>query len=138
MSELVHRNLIVPAAFQTLAQSLCEAMAEGDAGANMFTTALSPNGETPATHYISSGGIAPEFADILPLTTVTPSTEEGQPDVITTRPGNVAVVETMAAQAGITLPAGTIAALFDAIDVSDQEPFVAMARCGLKLVQEAP
>lgn len=137
MSELIHRVLIVPAAFQTLAHGLCEAMAEGDAGANMFTTALSPNGEAPATHYISSGGIAPEFADILPLTMVTPSTEIGEPDVITTQPGNVAVVETMAAQAGITLPAGTIAALFDAIDVSEQGPFDAMARCGLKLVQEA-
>ena len=131
MSELIHRVLIVPAAFQTLAQGLCEAMAEGDAGKGMFTTGLSPNGEAPATHYISSGGIAPEFADILPLTTMD---EEGN---VSIRPGNVAVVETMAAQAGITLPAGTIAALFSAIDVSDQEPFVAMARVGVQLVQEA-
>ena len=137
MSELIHRVLIVPAAFQTLAQGLCEAMAEGDAGKGMFTTGLSTNGEAPAAHYISSGGIAPEFADILPLTTVTPSTEIGEPDVITTQPGNVAVVETMAAQAGITLPAGTIAALFSAIDVSDQEPFVAMARVGVQIVREA-
>ena len=135
MSELIHRVLIVPAAFQTLAQGLCEAMAEGDAGKGMFATGLSPNGEAPATHYISSGGIATEFADILPLTTVTPSTEIGEPDVITTRPGNVAVVETTAAQAGITLPAGTIAALFSAIDVSDQEPFVAMVRLGIKLIE---
>ena len=129
MSELIHRVLIVPAAFQTLAQGLCEAMAEGDAGKGMFTTGLSPNGEAPATHYISSGGIAPEFADILPLTTMD---EEGN---VSIRPGNVAVVETMAAQAGITLPAGTIAALFSAIDVSDQEPFVAMARLGLQITQ---
>lgn len=134
MSELIHRVLIVPAAFQTLAQGLCEAMAEGDAGKGMFTTGLSPNGEAPATHYISSGGIAPEFADILPLTTVTPSTEIGEPDVITTQPGNVSAVEAMAAQAGITLPAGTIAALFYAIDVSEQDPFAAMARLGIKLI----
>ena len=135
MSELIHRVLIVPAAFQTLAQGLCEAMAEGDAGKGMFATGLSPNGEAPATHYISSGGIAQEFADILPLTIVTPATEPGDLDVITTQPGNVAVVETRAAQAGITLPAGTIAALFAAIDVSDQEPFVAMARLGLQITQ---
>ena len=128
MSELIHRVLIVPAAFQALAQGLCEAMAEGDAGKGMFTTGLSPNGEAPATHYISSGGMAPEFADILPLTTVD---EEGN---VSIRPGNVAVVETMAAQAGITLPAGTIAALFYAIDVSEQDPFAAMARLGIKLI----
>lgn len=135
MSGLIHRVLIVPAAFQALAQGLCEAMAEGDAGKGMFTTGLSPSGEEPATHYISSGGIAPEFADILPLTIVTPAAEPGEPDVITTQPGNVAVVETMAAQAGITLPAGTIAALFAAIDVTEQEPFTAMARLGVQIVQ---
>jgi len=44
--------------------------------------------------------------------------------------------EAIADQAGITLPAGTIAALFAAIDVTEQEPFTAMARLGLKLVQE--
>ena len=139
MNELIHRVLIVPAAFQTLAQGLCEAIAEGDAGKGMFTTGLSPNGEAPATHYISSGVIAPEFADILPLTTVTPATEPGEPDVITTQPGNVAVVEGLAAQAGISLPAGTVAALLAAIDVSEQEPFVAMARLGLSMMQgDAP
>ncbi len=135
MSELTHRALIVPAAFQALSKGLCEAMAEGDAGKGMFTTGLSANGEAPATHYISSGGIVPEFADILPLTTVTPSTEIGEPNVITTQPGNVSAVEAMAAQAGITLPAGTIAALFDVIDVSEQGPFDAMARLGIKLIE---
>ncbi len=125
-----HRVIIVPAAFQQLAQGLCEAAAEGDAGKGMFTTALSATGELPATHYISSGPIAAEFGDMLPLTTFD---EEGQS---TTRPGNVAVVEAIADQAGITLPAGTIAALFAAIDVTEQEPFTAMARLGLVIVQE--
>ena len=35
-----HRTIIVPAAFQQLAQGLCEAAAEGDAGKGMFTTGL--------------------------------------------------------------------------------------------------
>lgn len=126
-----HRTIIVPAAFQQLAQALCEAAAEGVAGEGMFTTALSATGALPATHYISSGYIFDDFADILPLATVD---EEGN---VSIRPGNVAVVETMAAQAGITLPAGTIAALFSAIDVSDQEPFVAMARVGVQIVQRS-
>ena len=43
--------------------------------------------------------------------------------------------EAIAAQAGITLPAGTIAALFEAIDVTEQEPFTAMARLGVQIVQ---
>lgn len=126
-----HRTIIVPAAFQQLAQGLCEAIAEGDAGKGMFTTGLSADGIEPAAYYISSGPIANEFGDLLPLTTFD---EEGQP---TTRPGDVATVEAIADQAGITLPAGTIAALFDAIDVTEREPFTAMSRLGVQIVQVA-
>ena len=126
-----YRVIIVPAAFQQLAQGLCEAAADGEAGKGMFTTGLSADGTEPATHYISSGAIATEFGGLLPLTTFD---EEGQP---TTRPGDVATVEAIADQAGITLPAGTIAALFAAIDVTEQEPFTAMARLGLSIAQEA-
>ena len=125
----IFRTIIVPAAFQSLAQGLCEAAAEGDAGKGMFTTPLSPDGTEPATHYISSGPIATEFGELLPLTTFD---EDGVP---TTRPGDVEAVEAIASQAGITLPVGTIAALFDAIDVTEQEPFTAMARLGVQIVQ---
>ena len=129
MSTYTHRTIIVPAAFQQLAQALCEAAAEGDAGRGMFTTGLSADGTEPATHYISSGPIAAEFGDLLPLTTFD---EEGQS---TTRPGDVATVEAIADQAGITLPAGAIAALFDAIDVTELDPWTAMARMGVQIVQ---
>ena len=133
MSDYTHRTIIVPAAFQQLAQGLCEAIAEGDAGKGMFTTGLSASGEFPATHYISSGHIEQQFADILPLTTVNQD-GEGLPDIYT-RPGNVEAVEAMAAQAGVDLPPGTIAALFAAIDVSYQGPFEAMSRLGLSIAQ---
>ena len=131
MTQYTHRTIIVPAAFQQLAQGLCAAAAEGDAGKGMLTTPLSETGTEPASHYISSGPIAAEFGDLLPLTSFD---EEGQP---TTRPGDVATVEAIADQAGITLPAGTIAALFAAIDVTEQEPFTAMARLGVQIVQVA-
>ena len=129
MSTYTHRTIIVPAAFQQLAQGLCEAAAEGDAGAGMFTTGLSADGTEPASHYISSGPIAAEFGDLLPLTTFD---EEAQS---TTRPGDVATVEAIADQAGITLPAGAIAALFDAIDVTELDPWAAMARLGMQIAQ---
>lgn len=137
MSQYTHRTIIVPAAFQQLAQGLCAAAAEGDAGAGMFTTGLSATGALPATHYISSGYIFDDFAALLPLTTVTQTVnDEGEVGTTeTTRPGNVAFVEGLAAQAGITLPPGTIAALFDAIDVTELGPWAAMARLGLVMVQ---
>ena len=137
MSTYTHRTIIVPAAFQALAQALCEAAAEGDAGKGMFTTGLSETGTEPATHYISSGYIFDDFAALLPLTTVEPSTDDGEPDMVTERPGNVAFVEGLAAQAGITLPPGTIAALFYAIDVTELGPWAAMARMGVTVVQES-
>jgi len=129
MSDYTHRTIIVPAAFQQLAQGLCEAAAEGDAGKGMFTTGLSADGTEPASHFISSGPIYESLADLLPITTFD---EEGQP---TTRPGNVAAVEALAAQAGSTLPPGTIAALFGAIDVTELGPWEAMARLGVQIVQ---
>ena len=129
MSTYTHRTIIVPAAFQQLAQGLCAAAAEGDAGEGMFTTGLSETGTEPATHYISSGPIATEFGDLLPLTSFD---EEGGH---TTRPGDVDTGEAIATQAGFTLPAGTIAALFSAVDVTEQEPFTVMQRMGLQIVQ---
>ena len=129
MATWIHSTIIVPAAFQQLAQALCAAAAEGDAGKGMFTTGLSADGTEPASHFISSGLIYESLADLLPITTFD---EEGQP---TTRPGNVAAVEALAAQADFTLPPGTIAALFDAIDVTELGPWGAMARLGVQIVQ---
>ena len=133
MSTYTHRTIIVPAAFQALAQVLCCSFAEGDAGAGMFTTGCSPaDGTEPTSCYMSSGPIYETLADLLPLTTFD---EDGQP---TTRPGNVEAVEAIATQAGFTLPPGTIAALFDAIDVTALDPWVAMARLGVQIVQAEP
>lgn len=133
MSTYTHRTIIVPAAFQQLAQALCAAAAEGDAGKGMFTTGLSADGTEPASHYISSGLIYESFADLLPLTTVTYEEEDATE---TTRPGEVQTVEAIALQAGFNLPLGTIAALFDAIDVTELGPWEAMEWLGLKLTQE--
>ena len=132
MSTYTHRTIIVPAAFQALAQGLCEAAADGDAGKGMFTTGLSADGTEPVTHYISSGRIYENLADLLPLTTLAYEEEDAAE---TTRPGNVETVEAIAAQAGFTLPPGTIAALFDAIDVTELGPWAAMARLDLKITQ---
>ena len=48
MATWTHRTIIVPAAFQQLAQALCAAAAEGDAGQGMFTTGLSATGTARA------------------------------------------------------------------------------------------
>ncbi len=45
------------------------------------------------------------------------------------------LVEDIATPASISLPTGTVAALLAATDVSEQDPWAAMARLGLVMVQ---
>ena len=125
-------TIILPAAAQALAQGLCVAAA-GEAGAGMFTTGLSATGEAPATHFISSGAIETQFADILPLSTITTVDEV---ETVERSAGNIDAVIQLAKDAGQTVDAQTIGGLFAALDVSEQPPFVAMARLGLQLLAE--
>ena len=128
----IHRTMIVPAgALTVLAQGLCEGLA-GEAGKGMFATELSPTGSIPATHTVSSGPIGDDFASLLPLTTVTTVDDEA---ISTTTPGNVAAIVYLAGEKGIAIDPAQLGALLDAIDVSEQPPFVAMARLGLQMVQ---
>lgn len=61
-----HRTIIVPAAYAPLARSLAEGVAPGDSGKGMWATELEAKASPGTiTHYISSGGIKPEFAALL-------------------------------------------------------------------------
>ena len=124
------RTFIVPAAVVDMARAMCVGLA-GPAGDGMFTTELSATGSAPATHFVSSGPISDEMAALLPLTTVNPDGST------TTAPGDPAYVVELAAQAGITVTVEQVAGLLASVDVSDQAPFAAMERLGLKLVQRA-
>ena len=132
MTTYTNLTIILPAAAQALAQALCKAAA-GEAGAGMFTTGLSATGEAPATHYISSGALEAKFADILPLSTITTADEV---ETVTRSAGDIDAVIQLAKDAGQAVDAKTIGGLFAALDVSEQPPFVAMARLGLQLVTE--
>lgn len=114
----VQRCLICPAAYAPLARALCDGFAPGGSGAGMLLTGLSPTGAEPATHYISEGMIEDAFAALLPL-----GAAPGQPETIT-------------AVAGGAVTLAQVNALLAAVDVTEQQPFSAMARLGLKLIQE--
>ena len=100
----------------------------------MFTTPLSPTGEAPPTHYISSGLIEEPFADLLPLTSVSYA-EDGTPPT-STRPGNVALTVQLAAEAGLLITEAEVSALLSAVDVSAQPAQDALTRLGLRLIAE--
>lgn len=80
----------------------------------MWTTPLSADGTEPASHYISSGYIPEQFAALL------------------TDP--VAVYQVVTAQ-GVETTQEAIDAVFANADISEEEPFAAMARHGLVIVQ---
>lgn len=114
MTTYIHRCLIITASQQSLAQSLCEQLA-GPAGANMFTTPLSSTGTAPATHYISAGMIEDSFAGTL---------------------ANAETLHAVCQMKGVVITLAECRALLSGADVSEDEPFDAMARRELKLIQE--
>ena len=126
------RTIIIPASVQPNARALCKGLA-GVPGDGMFITGLSATGKAPATHYISSGPISDDMAALLPCKTVT--TDKDGKATVTTTPGMPEAVPALATKAGISTTKAKITTLYAAIDVSDQKPFDAMARLGLKIVQ---
>ena len=128
-----HRTIIVPATIAESARAACAGLA-GPGGSNMFTTPLSPTGEAPPTHYISSGLIEEPFADLLPLTSVSYA-EDGTPST-ETRPGNVALTVQLATDAGLLITEAEVSALLSAVDVSEQSAQDAQTRRGLRMVVE--
>lgn len=130
----VHRTMIVPAAFVDTSKGLCKGLA-GDAGDRMFATALGQSATGPVTHYISAGYISADMADFLPLAQASTDPVTRITTVSRKSQGQPGVVRTEAAKKKMTVTTAKVTQLFDAIDVSDQEPFVAMARLGLVLVQ---
>lgn len=132
MTIYTNLTIILPKAAQALAQRLCVAAA-GEAGAGMFTTGLSATGEAPATHFISSGAVETQFADILPVATIT--VLDGV-ETLTPAAGDLDAVLGLAAAAGVPVDLATVEGLFAALDVSEQPPFTAMERLGLQIVEE--
>jgi hypothetical protein len=126
------RTLILPASVTPLAQQIAATLSP--AGAGMWTTPLSPTGETPATHFISTGQISPEFAHMVPCQTW--EQVEGEWVMTDTEPGDPQAVTDACNAAGLEVTLEQVESVFAVADVTEQEPFTAMARMGLQLVQE--
>ena len=64
MSVYVNFTMVLPVAHAPLARALAAHLA-GPPGEGMWVTGLSPTGEAPATHYVSSGPVGAEFDAML-------------------------------------------------------------------------
>lgn len=127
----IFRTLIVSAASVDLARAIAAAFGPG--GEGMWTTGLSADGQEPASHFISSGYIPEAFAYLVPLQ-VWEIGEDGW-HMSGSEPGDPASVYAAASGGGLECTLAEIEALFAAADVTEQEPFAAMDRIGIKLVQ---
>ncbi len=126
------RTLIIEESEVELARQLC-ALEAG--GAGMFTTGLSADGKEPATHYISSGWCPPLIAKFTPLQVW--EQQEGEWVMVDSIPGNPLAVFKASQDADPPLDCtlADIEALFTDSDMTQQDPFVAMGRMGLSIVQ---
>ena len=113
------RTIILPLELADQARELCMALT-GSASEGLFTILLCPEGSTEATHAISSGYIAGEFADLLPCGDA---------------PGNVPALLAMLEDVEYQITPEELAGMLAMIDISEESADEAMARLGLALVQ---
>lgn len=127
----IFRTLIVPSVNVDLARAIATSFGPG--GDGMFTTQLSTSGFDPVTHYISTGYVPSEYNYLVPLQ-VWALDEEGDWVLVGSEPGDPVAVYTAATAQGVVCTQDDVDALFAAADVTEQEPFVAMGRLGLTII----
>ena len=111
-----HRTIITPIALAEPARAACMALT-GSASEGLFTTPLYST-ESDATHAISSGYIAGEFANLLPC---------GD------QPGDIEALLATLKSVELPITIEELTQLLSMIDISEEEPYAAMERLGLSL-----
>lgn len=106
------RTLIVPAGLVELARALAGSLSAR--GQGMFAVPLSPSGQVPATHYVSSGWIDESISSLL---------------------SDADSLFVACQAAGASVSAAQCAALVSQSSVSAQAPFDAIAHLGLTFIE---
>jgi hypothetical protein len=128
------RTLIVTASDAPLARIVAATLSP--AGVGMWVTPLAPTSDDAPTHYISTGWISPEFADMVPCVTWQQD-EDGAWVEVGRDDGNAVMVYMGCVAGGLDVTQAEIDGLFLRSDVSEQEPWTALTRLGLVMVQES-
>ena len=134
MADWAFRSLVTTAATTPLARDIAATLSP-TAGQNMWLTGLSATGNAPATHYVSTGLIGPEFAALVPEQ-MWEQDENGDWVQTGSTPGDPVACYDLCIAGGLTVTQAQVNAVYAAADVTVQEPFVAFGRLGLLMVQE--
>jgi hypothetical protein len=133
----VFRTLITSAEEAPLARLVCSTLG-GLPYEGMFEVGLSPTGDEPATHYISSGGVGENFAKLAPFSTW--AWEQPDPDQpgqwVETEysPGYPQITAERCVEAGLEVTASAIEFMYAASDVTEEPWQTALARLGLQRI----
>lgn len=128
-----YRNMLVEDSQVMLARTITDTLAPVG-GQDMYTTPLSPTGLEPATYWISSGLIDPDYAALMPLLEWTQD-DDGVWQKTVISPGYPDVITDMCVQAGLEVTLSEVQTLLDATDVTMEEPQQSWVRMGLQIVQ---
>ena len=123
----VFRTVVIPLAHAGIAAQIAAVFSTGNAP--LQPGLVSITGQNPPQSIISTGYISAQFAALIPL-----KDHDGQP----ISAGEPDELLARCVEAGLTITAADIAALFAAADVTAQDPHAALARLGLQLIQPAP
>jgi hypothetical protein len=133
----VFRTLITSAEEAPLARLVCSTLG-GLPYEGMFEVGLSPTGDEPATHYISSGGVGENFAKLAPFSTWAweqpDPNQPGQWVETEYSPGYPQITAERCAEAGLEVTTEAIEFMYAASDVTDEPWQTALARLGLQRI----
>ena len=136
MADWAFRTLITTAATTPTARSIAVTLSP-TGGQNMWIAGLSATGNAPATHYVSTGLISPEFATLVPEQVWQWNATTSQWTLVSSTPGDPVACYQMCIAGGLTITQAQVNAVYAAADVTVQNPFVAFSRLGLQLVRTA-
>ena len=125
-------TMIVPASVVDLARNIAANLDPG--GANMWITGLSQTGAAPATHFISTGIVPGAWHQLIPVETW--ELQEDQWVLVSETSGNPQAIYGLCLQKGLQVTLPEIEQLFVEVDITQQDPWTAISRLNIRMVQE--
>ena len=132
----VFRTMILESRDVALGRAIANMFAGSDQ--HMWQTGLSATGLPPATHYISTGYVPEGYQVMAPWQIWEQDPETGQWKLVDSYPGRPDIVygACQQAQPPVECTLQDIEGLYARADMTPQDPWVAMGRLGLQLVQQ--
>ena len=132
----VFRTMILESDDVALGRAIANMFAGSDQ--HMWQTGLSSDGLPPATHYISTGYVPEGYQVMTPWQIWEQNPETGEWKLVDSYPGRPDIVygACQQAQPPVECTLQDIEGLYARADITPQDPWVAMGRLGLQMVQQ--